>query len=259
MGLSTFKTSINQASERLKTKIVLALDLTDRDRTTLSTRCIDILEAASPYICALKLNRPLVLRLCLDREIKDLLERAHDFGLVTIMDAKLNDVAHTNLATAVQYFDAGFDALIASPFVGWEGGLDSVFREASTRGKGVILLVHMSHKGAAEGYGQTVVDIKTGKERPQFMIFAERALAWNADGAVVGATHLEKITSTRAILQGKVPIYSPGIALQGGSAKEAVKAGADYLIVGRAICDSANPTESARSIRDEAISALESN
>jgi orotidine-5'-phosphate decarboxylase len=121
MGLSTFKTSINQASERLKTKIVLALDLTDRDRTTLSTRCIDILEAASPYICALKLNRPLVLRLCLDREIKDLLERAHDLGLVTIMDAKLNDVAHTNLATAVQYFDAGFDALIASPFVGWEG------------------------------------------------------------------------------------------------------------------------------------------
>jgi len=250
--LPSFKDSMKEASESKGSNLVLALDLADQNPRSLATRSVKILEEAAPYICALKLNRSLILRLCLEDGIKDLLKLAHEHKLMTIMDAKLNDVAHTNLATATQYFDAGFDALIASPFVGWEGGLDSTFKEASRRGKGMILLVYMSHKGAAEGYGQDVVDARTGKIRPQFMIFAEKAVMWGADGVVVGATQVDKIKVVRGILQGKVPVYSPGVIAQGGSPKEAVKAGANYLIVGRAIYDSNNPKESARSIRDEA-------
>jgi len=248
---------MKDASERKGTNLVLALDLVDQNPRSLAARSIRILEEVAPYMCALKLNRPLILKLCLEEGIKDLLKLAHEHELMTIMDAKLNDVAHTNLAAAIQYFDAGFDALIASPFVGWEGGLDSTFMEASRRGRGMILLVYMSHKGAAEGYGQNVVDARTGQTRPQFMVFSEKAMMWGADGVVVGATQVDKISAVRGILQGKVPIYSPGVLAQGGSSKEAVKAGANYLIVGRAILDSGNPEESARSIRDEAASSHE--
>jgi orotidine-5'-phosphate decarboxylase len=253
--LASFKDSIREISENQDSNLVLALDIIDEDRTRLSSRALQILEQVSPYICALKLNRPLILKLCIETGIKDILKRAHDLGLATIMDAKLNDIAYTNLATANQYFNAGFDALTASPFVGWEGGLDSLFREASKRGKGILLLVHMSHKGATDGYGQDVFDKFTGERRQQFMIFAEKAIGWGADGAILGATHPEKIAKALTILKGKVPIYSPGIVAQGGSPREAIRAGADYLIAGRAIYDSSDPEEAARSIRDEAISA----
>jgi orotidine-5'-phosphate decarboxylase len=196
----------------------------------------------------------MVLRLCLGEKIRNLTRLAHEHGLMAIMDAKLNDVSHINLAVAVQYFDAGFDALIASPFVGWDGGLDTTFKEARERGKGMILLVHMSHRGAAEGYGQSVVDPATGKIQPQFIIFAEKALAWGADGVVVGATQVDKISAVHRILKDEIPIYSPGLLTQGGSIKDAAEAGADYLIVGRSICNSEDPGGTARSIRDEAAS-----
>ncbi|MEM4250802.1 MAG: orotidine 5'-phosphate decarboxylase [Candidatus Bathyarchaeia archaeon] len=245
---------MRRASETKGSPIVLALDLAGGDAESLASGSIRILEETAPYVCALKLNSPMVLRLCLGEKIRDLIRLAHEHGLMTIMDAKLNDVSHINLAAAAQYFDAGFDALIASPFIGWEGGLDSTFKQARERGKGVILLVHMSHRGAAEGYGQSVVDPATGQIRPQFIVFAEKALAWGADGVVVGATHVDKISAVYRILEGEIPIYSPGLLTQGGSVKDAAEAGADYLIVGRSICNSENPGKTARSIRDEAAS-----
>ena len=73
-------------------------------------------------------------------------------ALPTIMDAKLNDVGHTNEFMTHSFFDIGFDAIIASPIVGWENGLDTVFAEANSRGKGVMLLVYMSNPGAEAFY-----------------------------------------------------------------------------------------------------------
>ncbi|MEM3642215.1 MAG: orotidine 5'-phosphate decarboxylase / HUMPS family protein, partial [Candidatus Bathyarchaeia archaeon] len=79
---------------------------------------------------------------------------------------------------------------------------------------------------------------------------ANKALAWEADGVVVGATYPEKIRGIRQVLGGKIPIYSPGIGVQGGEIKAALEAGARYLIVGRAIAQAPNPAETAKTIRD---------
>ena len=114
----------------------------------------------------------------------------------------------------------------------------------------------MSHKGAPEGYGQTVQDPKTGEPRSQYMVFAEKALEWKADGAVVGATYPEKIREVYAVLKEKVPIYSPGVGAQGGDIEAAVKAGARYLIVGRTIVLAEDPVETARRVRDAAQKCL---
>jgi len=155
---------------------------------------------------------------------------------------------------AEYYYEAGFDALIANPFVGWEEGLKPVFEVAKNRRKGVILLGYMSHKGAGEGYGQMVVDIESEQKKPQYLVFAEKALKWGADGVVVGATYPEKIREIHAVLGEKIPIYSPGVGVQGGEIESALKAGASYLIVGRVITLSENPAETAKKIREIATS-----
>ncbi len=210
------------------------------------------MEEVHPYVCALKLNRHLVLPLGLFDGVKKIVEKARSLDLPVIMDCKINDIGYTNRIIAENYFKAGFDAVIANPFVGWEAGLKPVFEVARKMEGGVILLVYMSHKAAWEGYGQEVHDPKTGKALPQYVVFAEKALSWGADGAVVGATYPDKIREVRTILRDKVPIYSPGIGAQGGNAKAAVTAGSHYLIVGRSITLADRPGEAARTVRDAA-------
>jgi orotidine-5'-phosphate decarboxylase len=108
----------------------------------------------------------------------------------------------------------------------------------------------MSHKGASQGYGQTIIDNETNEKMPQYLSFAKKALKYGADGAVVGATHPEKIREVYQTLGEKTPIYSPGIGAQGGEIKAALEAGARYLIVGRSIMQAENPAQTAKEIRD---------
>lgn len=253
----SFIKKMAEAAEKRESKIVLALDFPyekPENRQTLSKRAENIIEAVSPYVCAVKFNHHLVLPLGVFDGVQKLLEKAHEKGLPTIMDCKVNDIGSTNQVIAEYYYEAGFDALIANPFVGWEEGLKPVFEVAKNQRRGVIILAYMSHKGASEGYGQMVVDAESGRKKPQYIVFAEKALKWGADGVVVGATYPEKIGEVQAILGGKIPIYSPGVGVQGGEIKSALKAGASYLIVGRAITLSENPAETAKKIRDTAIS-----
>jgi len=240
-----------EESERERnSNIVLALDSVPSDSEGLLSAGLKILEEVNPYICALKLNRHLLLPLGLHTGVKKIVEKAHSLGLPVIMDCKINDIGYTNRVIAENYFNAGFDAVTANPFVGWEDGLQPVFEAAREMNRGVILLVYMSHKSSWEGYGQTVYDPETGKRKPQYVVFAEKALAWNADGAVVGGTYPEKIREVYTVLKEEVPIYSPGIGTQGGKIKAAVSAGARYVIIGRAITLAEKPKEAARNFRD---------
>ena len=244
-----FKKLLEDAEKRNRSPIVLALDLTRRNREDLYKDSLKLIQAVSRFVCAIKINRQLVLPLGLHDRVKALVDEIHGRDIPAIMDAKINDIGHTNEFIASEYFSAGFDAVTASAFVGYKDGLEPVFRLAKQKQNGVLLLVHMSHKGASEGYGQTVVDEKTGSRRRQFEIFAEKTLQWGADGAIVGATFLETIARVHSILGGNVPIFSPGVGVQGGSLKDALVAGAKYAIVGRSIYESDDPAGSANDLR----------
>jgi orotidine-5'-phosphate decarboxylase len=244
---------MESSAQKAESNIILALDFpyTEKHEQLLS-RSLKILESVSPHLCAVKMNRQLALPLGLFNGVQTIVIRAHDLGLPTIMDAKINDIGNTNRAIAEYYYKAGFDAVIVSPFVGWEEGSQPIFEVAKKMSRGVIVLVYMSHKGAVEGYGQMVQDSTTKRLVPQYRIFAEKALKWNADGAVVGATYPDRIREIHALLKAKVPIYSPGVGAQGGDVEAAVKAGAQYLIVGRTIVEAKNPEKTAEQIRDAA-------
>jgi orotidine-5'-phosphate decarboxylase len=250
---------MEQVAKEKGSNIVLAFDFPfekPENRKALFNRAERVLEAVHPYMCAVKFNHHLVLPLGTFDGVEKLLKTTHEKGLMTIMDCKANDIGATNTVIAEYYYAAGFDALIANPFIGWEEGLKPIFDVARRRDRGVILLVYMSHKGAVEGYGQTVIDAESGMKTSQYLSFAKKALKYGADGAVVGATYPEKIREVHEILGGKVPIYSPGIGAQGATVESAVKAGSRYLIVGREITLADKPAESAKKIRNLANPAV---
>ena len=248
----SFRFKMEQVAINKESNIVLALDFPfekPENRKSLFSKAERVLEGVHPYICAVKFNHHLVLPLGAFDGVQNLVKKAHDLGLTAIMDCKVNDIGSTNQVIAEYYYAAGFDALIANPFIGWEEGLKPIFEVAHRLQRGIILLVYMSHKGASEGYGQTIYDAETGQKMPQYVSFAKKALKLEADGAVVGATYPEKIMEVHKILGEKTPIYSPGIGAQGGEIKSTLKAGARYLIVGRAITQAENPKKSAMEIR----------
>jgi orotidine-5'-phosphate decarboxylase len=246
----SFKQKMQQSAKSKQSRLILALDFPFEpaaNRDAVLDKAQKVLETIHPYLCAVKINHHLTLPLGLNG-VAELVEQIRGQGMLAIMDAKVNDIGNTNQVIAEYYFAAGFDAIIANPFVGWEEGMKPLFDVAKRVNRGTILLTYMSHKGAVEGYGQSVLDPDSGLLVPQYVLFARKAAAWGADGVVVGATRPDKIVEVKSILGGKAEIYSPGVGAQGGGAEAAVRAGADYLIVGREIVNASDPAEAAQKL-----------
>jgi orotidine-5'-phosphate decarboxylase len=256
-----YKRKITASSFVRKSKLIIGLDLiadmagkdgpavkTEKDR--LEKEALRIISETAEHAVAFKINRQLVLPVGLFDGIPRIVDAIHDAGITAIADIKLNDIGNTNKHIAKYYFDAGFDALIVNPLVGMEGGLSSVFEMAVLRKRGIITLCYMSHPGAKEGYGLHVSP-PGKKAEPFYHHFARTARKWDTDGVIVGATHPEIITEVREVLGTEIPIMSPGVGAQGGSARAAIDAGADFVIVARSIVDADDPSAAAASIAAE--------
>jgi orotidine-5'-phosphate decarboxylase len=210
----------------------------------------NLIESTAPYLCAVKIGRPTILNLGMEKT-RNLLKSSRAADLPSIIDDKLGDIDEVNSAIAHAYFDLGFDGIIVNPMVGWTGGLEPVFKIARKSGKGVIVLTYMSNPGAAAGFGQLVVKTSRGKPKPQYEIFAEKAEEWQADGVVVGATRPEIVRKVRSTLTNGIDIYSPGIGTQGGKLRLALRAGSNFLIVGRSITKARDPETVTHSLARE--------
>ncbi len=256
-----YKQKLAAASFVRKSKLIIGLDIVadmcapstrraERDR--IESKALSIINATADYAAAYKINRHLVLPVGLFDGIPKILDTIHDYGLSAIMDCKINDIGNSNAQIATFYFDAGFDAVIANPFVGWEGGLEPVYDIARKRDTGVITLCYMSHPAANEGYGLYATQNGKGKDVDLiYKIFARRARIWESDGVIVGATYPDVIREVRKILGAEIPIISPGVGAQGASAKDAIDAGASYIIAARSIVNADDPAAVARNLVDE--------
>ena len=258
-----YKRKLAAASFVSKSKLIIGLDLVAdiskvgtsewrAEKERMEQDAIRIINETAEYAVAYKINRHLVLPVGLFDGMPKIIDTIHDNGLTAIMDCKINDIGNTNTQIARYYLDAGFDAIIANPFVGWEGGLDSVFETARNKQKGVITLCYMSHPAASEGYGlQIALDEKGKNLEPMYETFAKRARKWDADGVIVGATYPDIIREVKKILGDEVPIISPGVGAQGASARDAIDAGSSYIIAARSIVNADDPASAAKGLVDE--------
>jgi orotidine-5'-phosphate decarboxylase len=207
-----------------ETGVVLALDETDPEKA------LAIVRDVSPYIDAVKINWPLVLSAG-----PDMINRLSEVTDV-ICDFKVADIPNTVRLIVENCVSRGAAAVIVHAFTG-----DDSMRAAveAAGGKAMIIAVtEMSHPGGK---------MFTAKHAEEM---ARLGVECGADGFIAPATRPERIAAIRAII-GDRKILSPGVGAQGGSASSAIKAGADYVIVGRAIYKADDPKAVAKSIADE--------
>ncbi|HEU5487285.1 MAG TPA: orotidine 5'-phosphate decarboxylase / HUMPS family protein, partial [Candidatus Nitrosotalea sp.] len=164
----------------------------------------------------------------------------------------LNDIGNTNMVTLQRLWNSGFDAVIANPIMGPEN-LSQLVKSAHGDDKGVITLVHMSHPDAKLGYGLRVQDPTSRKMSNIHDLFLKWSYSLHVDGIVVGATVPKLIELSSKKAKGRFEIYSPGIGTQGGDPSSTLSAGANYLIVGRTILNSKNPTLEAQKLQELTI------
>ncbi len=235
-----FKERMLRSAAAKESRVVLALDLSDPYEQRLA-RAERVLNSTKSGVAAVKVNHHLLLPYGL-RGIGSLIETCRREELPLIADLKMNDIESTNLNIVDSLLSFGFDAVIANPFVGWEEGLGKVVERVHSEEGGIIFLVYMSHKGAAEGYSLRV----EGGE-PLYRLFARRAKDWKADGVVVSAKSLDKIAETREIVGKDCLIFSPGIGAQGGDRADVAQA-ADFIIVGRLVTEAPDPSKVLREL-----------
>jgi orotidine-5'-phosphate decarboxylase len=244
--MATFKTRLSQISKS-NGKVILANDY-DSSEKNLQNKTIQNIKKLNPYLCGIKLNFHLLLPLS-SKEIIKINKTAHDYGLQTIADIKLNDIGNTNRVTTEHLWNLGFDAVIANPIMGLDS-LKNLVKSSHKEQKGVITLCHMSAPEAKLSYD---MEIKMGKKQQLYQLFLNWALTAKVDGIVVGAT-FPKIIQYCSKQAGKnLSIFSPGVGTQGGNASEVISSGTNYLIVGRTILNAKNPVSVAKELHLQSI------
>jgi orotidine-5'-phosphate decarboxylase len=205
-----------------KNRIILALDVTSR------ADAMRVVEAVKGYVDAIKINWPLVL--ATGPDIIREMSRVKD----VICDFKIADIPNTNKLIVEQAMSRGASAVICHGFTG-----DDSVKACVDAAKGQVFVVtEMSHPGGKQ-FTAPVADK-----------LATLAKSAGARGIVAPATRPERIAALRKIIGG-LEIISPGVGAQGGKASDAIRAGADYIIVGRAIYDAPDPGGAAKALADE--------
>jgi orotidine-5'-phosphate decarboxylase len=251
--MTKFKTRISKSSKN--SRIILANDYSSAN-TKIVSQTIKNIKTMHKFLCGIKLNFHALLPLG-KKEIMKINKTAHQYGLQTIADIKLNDIGNTNQITSKILWDFGFDAIIINPIMGPKS-LKKIVTEAHKRDKGVIALCHMSAPEAKASYEINVKLSKNSKPKPLYQLFLKWAISSGADGIIVGATYPKIINYCKKISGKKLDIYSPGVGTQGGSGKKAIASGSDFLIVGRTILGSKNPPRMAWQLCQEGLEALDS-
>jgi orotidine-5'-phosphate decarboxylase len=201
-----------------KSRLILALDVSSRERALSLARSLE------SYFDAVKVGYPLILS-----EGIGIIKEISAFCPV-IADLKIADIPNTNRMICEAALKAGAKGIIAHAFPGIDS-LKACVEAASSYDAQVFAVTEMSHPGAMDFMA------------PLAEKLARLAVDAGADGVVAPATRPERIKLIRSIVGSKM-IISPGVGVQGGSAKDAWDAGADYLIIGRSVTSSENPTAS---------------
>lgn len=214
-----------------KTRLIVALDVTDKSQALSISKEIEF------YVDAIKVGYPLVLESGLG-----VIGMIAEFAPV-IADFKVADIPNTDRLICTEAFEAGASAVIVHGFTGRDSLIECVKTGSEHRGD-IYVVTEMSHPGALDFL------------QPAAFELAQLAVECGAKGVVAPATRPERLREIRSIV-GDMTIISPGVGEQGGKAADTIRAGADFVIVGRSIYNSKAPGKEAEKIVREIESACD--
>ncbi|VVB86965.1 Orotidine 5'-phosphate decarboxylase [uncultured archaeon] len=210
---------------RKRTGLIAALDVTSK------TQALSISKEIEFFVDAIKIGYPLVLESGIG-----IIGMIAEFAPV-IADFKVADIPNTDRLICSQAFEAGASAVIVHGFTGRDSLVECVNTGRERHGE-IYVVTEMSHPGALDFL------------QPAAYELSRLAVECGATGVVAPATRPERLREIRGIV-GDMTIISPGVGAQGGSAAEAIRAGADYVIAGRSIYNSKAPGKEAEKIASE--------
>jgi orotidine-5'-phosphate decarboxylase len=213
---------------RRDTGLIIALDETD------AVSALKIAEAVSDSVDAIKINWPLVLSA--GPEVITRLSEISD----VICDFKVADIPNTVRLIVEGAVSRNASGVIVHAFTGEDSLREAV---AAAGDADIYAVTEMSHPG-----GRTFTALHAEE-------MAEMGMRCGVAGFIAPATRPDRIRTIRSLVGG-LRIISPGAGAQGGSAHSAISAGADYVIVGRAIYGAKDPAAAAAAVANEIRSLL---
>lgn len=204
---------------RKESGIILALDMENaRWAEKVCSETFDLVDA-------FKVGYPLVL----SAGIK-MLGKIKSYEKPVIADFKVADIPYISKRICEKAVKEGADYVIIQGFMG-----EDVMKACSEVAK-IFVVADMTHLGAEEFIKDKAVEIARKAKK-------------HAHGIVAPATRPETIEMLRETV-GDLLIISPGVKAQGALPGTAIRAGADFEIVGRGIYQSENPRKAAAKLQD---------
>jgi orotidine-5'-phosphate decarboxylase len=210
-----------------KTGIILALDVTDEKSA------IEIASKTADCIDAVKIGYPLVLGTGLF-----IVSKLAKFAPV-IADFKVADIPNTDRLICEHVFKAGCSAVIVQGFTGPDS-LTECVKTAQEYDRKVFVVSEMSHPSGDYFFTDDVSKKIAGLAKKS-----------GAFGIVAPATRPERVKELRAVVGNELKIISPGVGVQGGSAANTIRAGGDWVIVGRSIYGAKDPHAEAEKVKKD--------
>lgn len=207
----------------MESKLVVALDLMNES---------DLLEIAGKIgsqVFAIKLNWPAIM-VSGSRIIRDVSRYSR-----VICDFKVADIPNTNSLITEKALEMGAWGIISHSFTGYDS-LRAVIESA--RDLRVFSVVSMSHPGSAEF-------INPNTDR-----LVEMSIRAGVAGFIAPGNNPVEISRIRKMAMDRI-IMTPGVGAQGGKAGDAIRAGADLVIVGRSVYTSSDPVEQVENLNRE--------
>jgi len=191
-----------------------------------------LLDKISAFTDVIKFNYPLVLK----EGISIITKVKKRYKKTVLADFKIADIPVTNNRIIKISLQAGADAAMIHGFIGIDA-LRSA-KKAAGRMK-LFLMTQPTNPGGLDFYA------------PYTDIFARLAKTLGFAGVQAPGNRPDVVRKVRRIVGKKMMLISCGIGKQGGEFGAAIKAGADFEIIGRAIYDEADPLKEIRAIAEK--------
>jgi len=205
--------------------IILALDVDTKELA------LEVCGEVAEFVDAIKVGYPLVLKTGLS-----ILGELKQFQKPIITDFKVADIPIISQRICKAAVSAGADFVIVHGFVG-----EDVVKACSEVAE-IFVVAEMSHPGALDFMARNAEGIAGIAKK-------------YAEGIVAPATRPERIKELRSAV-GELTIISPGVKAQGASVGDAIRAGADFEIIGRGIYEAKEPRIAAEEFSKSAKEAF---